>query len=369
MNKVKISFGPYFKLDNSPDTRKISVKVFEPVTKFPTGEVYFRGVELNGVHETVIELPATDNQTTSLRNFTYEITCGDVVKNVFLPGDTPNVDFDLLINQNVHKGTPWFPPNGPRGDKGPDGKPGRDGTPGKTGDKGPDGDKGETGDKGPDGDKGIDGNQGIVGKQGPDGDKGPVGDKGQDGLSLALVITGEGRPDIASTMSAPVQAQVASAGVGTEFRSTNGPQGAWVWRKLLGMKWVVTLGDTGSRNVLQSLEPGVVGASGAPIAHVRRAGSRVSFALRLSFDASVVGTPRAKTIFAFPVDGFKAATFAAHSVASFGNQSAAIGSGFDVSALTTANIQGMIVAGEILRSIGGYETEDTWPTILPGNPV
>ena len=60
----------------------------------------------------------------------------------------------------------------------------------------------------------------------------------------ANVIVGAGRPDIAGTMDAGTQAKVASATSGTEFRSTDGPQGAWVWMKQ-GSKWVVTQGDTG----------------------------------------------------------------------------------------------------------------------------
>ncbi|NCU29776.1 collagen-like protein [Candidatus Saccharibacteria bacterium] len=62
------------------------------------------------------------------------------------------------------------------------------------------------------------------------------------------VIVGAGRPDIAGTMDAGTQAKVASATSGTEFRSTDGPQGAWVWMRQ-GSKWVVSVGDTGWRDI------------------------------------------------------------------------------------------------------------------------
>lgn len=76
------------------------------------------------------------------------------------------------------------------------------------------------------------------------------------------VIVGTGRPDVSASMDAGTQAKVASATSGTEFRSTDGPQGAWVWMKQ-GSSWVVTSGDTGdvdfSGKLLNGWQVGVGG--------------------------------------------------------------------------------------------------------------
>ena len=55
---------------------------------------------------------------------------------------------------------------------------------------------------------------------------------------------GIGRPDVSASMDAAGQAWVAAATSGAEFRSLDGPQGAWVWRKR-GATWVCVEGDTG----------------------------------------------------------------------------------------------------------------------------
>ena len=61
-------------------------------------------------------------------------------------------------------------------------------------------------------------------------------------------IVGVGRPDVSGSMSSAIAARVASAPVGSEFISTDGPQGAWRWQKTTA-GWVVTLGDTGWRDI------------------------------------------------------------------------------------------------------------------------
>ena len=57
-------------------------------------------------------------------------------------------------------------------------------------------------------------------------------------------IVGVGRPDVSGSMSSAIAARVAAAPVGSEFISTDGPQGAWRWQKTTA-GWTVTLGDTG----------------------------------------------------------------------------------------------------------------------------
>lgn len=78
----------------------------------------------------------------------------------------------------------------------------------------------------------------------------PRGADGTGGGGSALQIVAAGRPDITSTMTTTVQAQVAAATVGTEFVSTDGPQGAWVWRRRT-TGWVCIDGDTGVRALLR----------------------------------------------------------------------------------------------------------------------
>ena len=57
-------------------------------------------------------------------------------------------------------------------------------------------------------------------------------------------IVGAGRPDILATLDPDVATRVNAATSGTVFRSLDGPQGAWEWRKR-GTAWVCEVGDTG----------------------------------------------------------------------------------------------------------------------------
>lgn len=106
--------------------------------------------------------------------------------------------------------------------------------------------------------RGADGAPGATGSQGPIGLGVPAG--GTVGQMLVKssnnsyetqwtdanthLIVGAGRPDVPASMDAGTQAKVAAATSGTEFRSTDGPQGAWKWMKQ-GSAWVVIEGDTG----------------------------------------------------------------------------------------------------------------------------
>ena len=62
-------------------------------------------------------------------------------------------------------------------------------------------------------------------------------------------------------MTAPVKALVDAATSGAVFCSTDGPQGAWVWR-LRGAAWVCETGDTGWHSFASSLAPGITVAEG-----------------------------------------------------------------------------------------------------------
>ena len=96
----------------------------------------------------------------------------------------------------------------------------------------------------------------------------PRGADGTGGGGSALQIVAAGRPDITSTMDAATQAAVSAATVGTEFVSTSGDQGAWVWRRRT-TGWVCVDGDTGVRALLR---PG----SSTDALMLRRIGATVS---------------------------------------------------------------------------------------------
>ena len=124
------------------------------------------------------------------------------------------------------------PPAGPAGPQGPKGETGPTGPPGPQGETGPQGPQGETGPQGP---------QGDTGPQGPQGETGPTG---ATGAVSAWEYYAAGRPDISGTLNAAALAWRNAAPSGSTFYSTDGPQGAWVWRKR-GASWVCVEGDTG----------------------------------------------------------------------------------------------------------------------------
>ena len=174
-------------------------------------------------------------------------------------------------------------PAGPRGlpgETGPIGLTGPEGPQGKAGPAGPQGERGETGPAGPQGEAGPAGPTGATGATGPKGadavppsfTAGTVSTVPAGGAATATVsgtypdlklnfglvtgqpddyrIVGVGRPDVSGSMSAAIAARVASAPVGSEFISTDGPQGAWRWQRIASTgiattDWVVTVGDTG----------------------------------------------------------------------------------------------------------------------------
>lgn len=67
---------------------------------------------------------------------------------------------------------------------------------------------------------------------------------GATGAVSAWEFYAAGRPDIVGTLDPAALAWCNAAPSGSTFYSTNGPQGAWVWRKR-GATWVCVEGDTG----------------------------------------------------------------------------------------------------------------------------
>ncbi len=85
---------------------------------------------------------------------------------------------------------------------------------------------------------------------GAPGAPGATGAPGAVPTASDYLIVAAGRPDVSSSMVTSIATAVAAAPVGCEFRSTDGPQGAWRWQRIASTgvattDWVVTVGDTG----------------------------------------------------------------------------------------------------------------------------
>ena len=159
---------------------------------------------------------------------------------------------------------------------GPQGETGTQGQQGPVGPQGPQGPQGETGPIGPEGPAGAaaatpvptasattlaTGASATASVSGtypamnfafglPRGETGAKGDPGAVPTASDYLIVAAGRPDVPSSMVTPIATAVAAAPVGCEFRSTDGPQGAWRWQRIAATgtattDWVVTVGDTG----------------------------------------------------------------------------------------------------------------------------
>ena len=155
-------------------------------------------------------------------------------------------------------------PQGPKGETGPTGPPGPQGETGPQGDTGPKGETGPTGPPGPQGEtgpQGPQGPQGETGPQGPQGETGPKGPKGDTGPTGATGAVSAweyyaaGRPDVVGTLDPAALAWRNAAPSGATFYSTDGPQGAWVWRKR-GTVWTCVEGDTGPIDLTPKLNSG-----------------------------------------------------------------------------------------------------------------
>jgi len=115
----------------------------------------------------------------------------------------------------------------------------------------------------------------------------------RDATLAASTIVGAGRPDQLGSMTAPVKALVDAATSGAEFRSTNGPQGAWVWRKR-GTAWVCVEGDTGAVDLTSYLSPGWEPNPTVPYVLGSRSGQTVTISgrLRVAASAPFIGAAR-----------------------------------------------------------------------------
>ena len=174
------------------------------------------------------------------------------------------------------------------------------------------------------------------------------------------VIVGAGRPDISASMDTGTQAKVASATSGTEFRSTDGPQGAWVWMKQ-GSVWKVTSGDTGWRDIASLLVNGwQVGIGGR--VHLRRVDTTVLMNVVLRND-----TATSQVAFGLPL-GFRGESSTSAAFAHGGN----IYTGPYFSGGTDLQMTGLyptptVYNAPMFQNI--FNTAQNWPSSLPGTAV
>lgn len=170
-----------------------------------------------------------------------------------------------------------------------------------------------------------------------------------------------GRPDVPAT-TPYTAAELNALAVGTEYRSTDGPQGAWRWRKTGASTWTVTDGDTGWRDVKSLISGSWTFPSGLHILQFRRtAPDVIEFKFRGdSVDAQPVIIAPAPT-------GFIAGDYSSlGSAARVTSPSAA----HVVAAHATSSELRMYpipTAGGTYVARGRYASAQPWPTTLPGS--
>lgn len=205
----------------------------------------------------------------------------------------------------------------------------------------------------------------------------PRGATGATGAVSAWEYYAAGRPDVVGTLDPAALAWRNAAPSGSTFYSTDGPQGAWVWRKR-GASWVCVEGDTGWRDVTASLVDGTRWNNVKGVlnyARVRREG--VTVFLQVYIARTAAGLSRAMAvegiIFTLP-SGFESAGFdtkgdtaivtggVMYLASSASTSKAVVGS-------TPNTTTGTWVVGDLVRISGAFATHDVWPATLPGIPA
>lgn len=174
-------------------------------------------------------------------------------------------------------------------------------------------------------------------------------------VPAASTIVAAGRPDVPATT--PYTAtQLNTLAIGTEYRSTDGPQGAWKWRKTGPTNWVVTDGDTGGRAI-----PAMSPWAGA--FHIRRTNNDVVLS-NWTATAGASGVASGTNVLASMPAGFEFDLVSSRGCVD------ATRNGNDAS--TSRVIQSGVMlgpalpAGNLLRFSHRYSTSSPWPTTLPG---
>lgn len=186
---------------------------------------------------------------------------------------------------------------------------------------------------------------------------------GATGAVSAWEYYAAGRPDIPGTLDAAALAWRNAAPSGSTFCSTDGPQGAWVWRKR-GASWVCVEGDTGWRSVASILDNGWV-AYGSGGLDLRRVGEQVAFRVTsLALDGVDAANTEALTL----PTGFqtRASASSAYRLGSMRRWSGA--GGEFVSAMYASRRAKVIMpstgAGSRFEGEITWLTDDAWPTTI-----
>jgi hypothetical protein len=180
--------------------------------------------------------------------------------------------------------------------------------------------------------------------------------RGATGSAAPWMRLAAGRPDIPGTLDPDTLAWRNAAPSGSTFYSTDGPQGAWVWRKR-GSSWVCVEGDTGWRRY----DPPLIGDQFANVAFfIRRANSQVT--LSLQFDGAVTASV---TYASYIPTGYK---YRYRISANYVPITSTAAGGY-IYLIENGNLYLRGYATGAVRTELPWSTTEAWPTTLPGTPA
>lgn len=200
---------------------------------------------------------------------------------------------------------------------------------------------------------------------------------GATGAVSAWEYYAAGRPDIVGTLDPAALAWRNAAQSGSTFYSTDGTQGAWVWRKR-GATWVCVEGDTDWRKLVTwdaagtitygTLPAGIEPSGYAGGIEVRRTGDRVDVALKCSRLTAASSGSIATGFLCY--DAFNLVPIAsAAATRDFWVRADAAGVlvvGQHPSGWAATNLG---VGGAYATAVASFPARPAWPTTLPGSPA
>lgn len=190
--------------------------------------------------------------------------------------------------------------------------------------------------------------------------------QGATGAVSAWEYYAAGRPDVVGTLDAAALAWRNAAPSGSTFYSTDGPQGAWVWRKR-GTSWVCVEGDTGWLDISSELKNGWEAANtSVPRAYIKRNSTTVSLDLRISLraDSPLVGVSRAanQNLIQVPQRFEAPRNYATIGAANVGTSPIFLGYGDWLISISGGT--GVWASGDTLGRYLSYPSRDPWPLTL-----
>ena len=200
---------------------------------------------------------------------------------------------------------------------------------------------------------------------------------GATGAVSAWEYYAAGRPDIVDTLDPAALAWRNAAPSGSTFYSTDGTQGAWVWRKR-GATWVCVEGDTGWRKLVTwdaagtitygTLPAGIEPSGYAGGIEVRRTGDRVDVALKCSRLTAASSGSIATGFLCY--DAFNLVPIAsADATRDFwvrANAAGVLVVGQHPSGWAATNLG---AGGVYATAVASFPARPAWPTTLPGSPA